>query len=367
MKKKIACATALVLACATVSGLAEDLDGGTKAELEMQAKLQDTEMKLREMQAKLRETETKLRDTQTKLREMQAKPQDAQTKKPRETQAKPQDAETKPADMEMKKPPDKQKTTPWTPWDIAFGSALMTEFNFRGLSASDHRPAVMAYFEPRYNFTNSLQAYAHIETDSITLPNHAAAAMEMYAGVRPIFDRLTLDFGFWEHWLPGGRCVNFQAVGGLCGLRTVLYVNAVPAQLSYWEVFAKATYHVDSQLSFGGRVAWTPDYLNSRAEATYSAVWAKYILPPILPPHFGWFLSAEVGYWDRSATPYPSYTNWNAGLAFTWKQFTLDLRYSSTDKRDCDQAVTAAVHDSNRCAATFVGKLSVDMTKENLK
>jgi Bacterial protein of unknown function (Gcw_chp) len=367
MKKKIACAAALVLACATVSGLAADLDGETKADLDLRTKLQDAEMKLQDMQAKLRETETKLRDTQTKLREMQAKTQDTAAKKPRETPAKRQDAETKPQDTQMKKPPDKQKTAQWTPWDIAFGSALMTEFNFRGISASDHRPAAMAYFEPRYNFTDSLQAYAHVESDSITLPNHAAVAVEMYAGLRPTFDRLTLDFGFWQHWLPGGRCVNFQAVGGLCGLKTVLYVNAVPGQLSYWEVFAKATYHVDSRLSFGGRVAWTPSILDSGAEATYVAGWAKYVLPPILPPHFGWFISAEAGYWDRSMSPYPSYTNWNAGLAFTWKQLTLDLRYSSTDKRDCDQAVTAAVHDSNRCGATFVGKLSVDMTKENLK
>ncbi len=35
---------------------------------------------------------------------------------------------------------------------------------------------------------------------------------------------------------------------------------------------------------------------------------------------------------DRaSGIPYKSYTTWDAGLAFTWKQFTLDLRYYDTD------------------------------------
>jgi hypothetical protein len=266
---------------------------------------------------------------------------------------------------------DKQGKTdkqPKTPWDIAFGGALMSDYNFRGISASDHRPAVSAYFEPRYNFSRSLQAYVSITTNSITLPNHAAAAVEILAGVRPTFDRLALDFAFWEHWLPGGRCFNFRAPGGLCIPElTVPYVNSVPAELSYWEVLAKATYHVDRQFSFGGRVAWTPSVRNSGAEATYVAGWAKYILPHVLPKGFGWFISAEAGHWFRDGSPYPSYTNWNAGLAFTWKQFTLDLRYSDTDRHDCDVPVVAMDHAENRCGASFIAKLGFDLTKANLK
>jgi hypothetical protein len=137
--------------------------------------------------------------------------------------------------------------------------------------------------------------------------------------------------------------------------------------LSYWEVYGKATYYVDRQLSFGGRIAWTPSVLNSGSEATYVAGWAKYILPRVLPKDFGWYLSAEAGHWFRDASPYPSYTNWNAGLAFTWTQFTLDLRYSDTNRHDCETAVAALDHTSNRCAASFVAKLGVDLTRMNLK
>ena len=144
-------------------------------------------------------------------------------------------------------------------------------------------------------------------------------------------------------------------------------VNSIPAEISYWEVLGKATYSVDRQLSFGGRVAWTPSVLNSGAEATYAAGWVKYILPHVLPKDFGWFISAEAGHWFRDASPYPSYTNWNAGLAFTWKQFILDLRYSGTDVHDCEVAVTAIVHTSNRCGASFIARLSFDLTKKNLK
>jgi uncharacterized protein (TIGR02001 family) len=265
---------------------------------------------------------------------------------------------------------DDSKKQTKTPWDIAFGSALMSDFNFRGRSASDHRPAVMAYVEPRYDFSDSLQAYAHIEGDSISLANRAAVALEMYAGVRPTFDRLALDFAVWEHWLPGGQCFNNRTPGGVCIPQlTVPYVNGTPADLSYTEALAKAAYHVNKELSFGGRVTWTPSVLNSGAEATYVAGWAKYVLPnTFLPKDIGWFISGEAGHWYRDTSPYPSYSHWNGGLAFTWKQFTLDLRYSNTDRRDCDESVASTGgHRSNRCGETFVAKLAVDLTKKNLK
>jgi hypothetical protein len=338
---KIACAAVFVTAFTTVSSLGADSDTGT-----------ETVQTMQQMKTEMQQLRMKMHLLQTKMQQMQVDETKTPEKKVPEVKA-----------------PEMKVTEPKNPWDVAFGGALMTEFNFRGISASDHRPAVMAYVEPRYNFSNSLQAYAIMSTYSLTLPNHTAAAMELYAGVRPTFDRLALDFAVWEHWLPGGRCFNFKAPGGLCiPGQTVLYVNSVPGDISYTEFLAKATYYVDNELSFGGRVAWTPSVLNSGGEATYVAGWAKYILlPAFLPRGIGGFISAEAGYWDREKSPYPSYTNWNAGLAFTWKQFTLDLRYADTDRHDCDEARTAATHNSNRCGASFVAKLSFDLTSNNLK
>ena len=45
----------------------------------------------------------------------------------------------------------------------------------------------------------------------------------------------------------------------------------------------------------------------------------------------------------------PDYNTWNVGLGFTWKVFTLDLRYSDTDltKGDC----SAFTSDPARSAA----------------
>jgi len=35
-------------------------------------------------------------------------------------------------------------------WDIAFGGALMSDYNFRGISQSDRGPSVFAYSELRF-------------------------------------------------------------------------------------------------------------------------------------------------------------------------------------------------------------------------
>src|ERR1019366_5481278 len=60
---------------------------------------------------------------------------------------------------------------------------------------------------------------------------------------------------------------------------------------------------------------------------------------------------ADVGWWQLGTSdafygvvgfpggiPYKSYANWDAGLAFTWEAFTLDLRYyqSNLSKGDCN-------------------------------
>ncbi|MBE0704191.1 MAG: hypothetical protein IH582_13655, partial [Afipia sp.] len=41
--------------------------------------------------------------------------------------------------------------TAFDPWDIAFGAGVMNDYVFRGITQSNHKPSVTAYFEPRYN------------------------------------------------------------------------------------------------------------------------------------------------------------------------------------------------------------------------
>src|SRR6266702_5621955 len=66
------------------------------------------------------------------------------------------------------------------PWDVAFGSAIMNDYIFRGITQSNHKPSVAAYFEPRYNITKDVQLYAGMSAESISFPNGAAAELDFY-------------------------------------------------------------------------------------------------------------------------------------------------------------------------------------------
>ena len=98
------------------------------------------------------------------------------------------------------------------PWDIAFGSAIMNDYIFRGITQSNHKPSVAAYFEPRYNVNKDLQLYIGASVESISFPNRAAAEIDIYGGIRPTFGAFAFDFGVWGYLYPGGQC--FDGVGG---------------------------------------------------------------------------------------------------------------------------------------------------------
>ena len=82
----------------------------------------------------------------------------------------------------------------------------MNDYIFRGVTQSDHKPSVAAYFEPRYNINPNWQLYAGIAGESIKFANNAAAEIDFYGGVRPTFGPLAFDFGFWYYYYPGGQC-----------------------------------------------------------------------------------------------------------------------------------------------------------------
>src|SRR5437588_6524418 len=99
---------------------------------------------------------------------------------------------------------------PFEPWDLAFGSALMNDYVFRGITQSNHKPSVAAYFEPRYNINKDTQLYIGVSGESISFPNRAAAEIDIYGGIRPTIGMFAFDFGLWGYIYPGGQCFGSQ-------------------------------------------------------------------------------------------------------------------------------------------------------------
>jgi uncharacterized protein (TIGR02001 family) len=280
-----------------------------------------------------------------------------------------------------------------SPWDIAFGAWLASDYNFRGITQSAHKPAVGTYFEPRYNINKDLQLYIGAGGESIDFPNHAAAEIDFYGGIRPTFGIFAFDVGAWYYWYPGGDCFNSGVPG--CNA-SLLNGNVIKSDLSFWEVYGKVNVTVTDQFSVGGSIYYSPSVLNSGANGEYLAGTAKYVLPSsFFPKDWGVYLSADVGHWFLGTSdsfygvtgfpngiPYKSYTTWDLGFGLTYKVFTLDFRYYDTDlnKGDCnaftsDHTATGVFSTpinpggpaSNWCGATFIAKLSVDAALSGLK
>ena len=150
--------------------------------------------------------------------------------------------------------------------------------------------------------------------------------------------------------------------------------------------------------AFGPTFYYTPNFLNTGADGEYLSGIIKYTAPANLAINkdIGWYVSGEFGHqWLGTSDafygtvafpngiPYADYNTWNVGIGFTWKVFTLDLRYSDTDlsKSDCNAftsdpvapltgastAINPSGAESRWCGATFIAKLSADLTLGSLK
>jgi uncharacterized protein (TIGR02001 family) len=277
---------------------------------------------------------------------------------------------------DLVKAPPAAVVAPAPNWDVAFGGAVMSDYNFRGISQSNTDPSVSAYFEPQLittfgTFYVGLAGYA-IEWPSA--PNFGftdpSAEIDIYGGWRYTWGAFSADLGFIYYYYPGE------------------IFNGFTDDSDYWEIYAKGSYAVTPALTFGANVFYTPDLLNysqtfasggisADAEAFYVSGTAKWVTPWTYRD-LGAYVSGEVGHWfiddagwTASLLPDPSYTYYNAGLAFTYKAFTLDLRYHGTDQdvRDCRSFLLVGRGNpaGSWCDDTFIVSLKVDSTLNALK
>jgi hypothetical protein len=311
------------------------------------------------------------------------------------------------------------------PWDFAFGSALMNDYIFRGVTQSNHKPSVAAYFEPRYNINKDVQLYIGASGESISFPNRAAAEIDIYGGIRPTVGMFAFDFGVWGYLYPGGQC--FGAAGtvpaptnncasfgqgidfgvpGIGGLP--INGNFAKKSASFYEGYAKVNITLNDQWAVGFNEYYSPNFLNLGAWGNYASITGKWTAPSTtfgssgvgmyVSGEFGrqWLGTSDAFYGTTVATafggpfplgiPEPSYNTWNVGIGFTYKVFTLDLRYSDTNlsKASCNAftsdysttsfspanitAINPGGFGSNWCGAAGIVKLSADLTAmTNLK
>ncbi len=249
--------------------------------------------------------------------------------------------------------------------DFAFGARIATDYNFRGISQSDRSWSPHAYGELQL-FDNFL--YAGVAAYRVELPTEPAAEIDLTAGIRPKWGPLTFDFGVIGYVYPDER--QFVVDG----------VALTPRDTDFLEFAGKVSWAVNDAFTLGGGVFYTEDWLGSGSEATYANVTAKYTIPEgILPAGFA--ISGEFGHYDLGTATDPGpafklvdYNYWNAGVSYTWKNVTLDLRYHDTDLKEIEcftnttdpRGVLSGSGRSKWCNEAFVATLSVDFTASQL-
>jgi uncharacterized protein (TIGR02001 family) len=314
------------------------------------------------------------------------------------------------AELPVKAKPAAPAATP--AWDVVVTAAIMNDYNFRGITQSNHKPSAQAGFEGRYNFNANFQGYAGVSGESINFPNNAAAEIDFYGGIRPTFDKLALDFGAWYYYYPGGQCFNTPALCNSLGGGSAVFPFAVPGtatnplggnvakqNASFYEIYAKATYTINDNVAVGVQEWYSPSVVNTGAWGWYTTGNLTLTAPTTwFQNGLGAYASADIGYWDLgrsdafyavpafpTGVPYTSYWNWDLGVGFTWKVLTLDLRYYDTNltKAQCNvftsaQSVSFATSNitlqnpnglgTDWCSAAFVAKLSASIDfNTNLK
>jgi len=163
---------------------------------------------------------------------------------------------------------------------LAFGARLQSDYNFRGISQSNHEPSPQTYLEFQF-FDNFL--YAGTAIYKVDLPTRPPVEMDLTAGIRPKLGPLQFDFGMIYYNYPNERrllnpfsTTDFTLPDGtvFTGPSTLTVRNT-----DFLEGAAKVTYSPNDVLTFGGNVFYTSNWLGSHASGTYASLTGKVNIP----------------------------------------------------------------------------------------
>ena len=155
------------------------------------------------------------------------------------------------------------------------------------------------------------------------------AEIDVAGGIRPEFGPLSLDLGYVHYFYA-------------------------PDHVSpdYGEIFGKADYNVNDMFTVGARVFFAPDFNQSGNTATWVAGGVRVPLPHDFAAYAG------IGYQFIDDPDAFEQLAWTAGISYSWKSLTVDVRYWGTDLSDEGCVVRSGF--SNGCDSRVVATLSFD-------
>jgi len=220
--------------------------------------------------------------------------------------------------------------TPQVPFNVSFGAAFTTDYVSRGITNSNSEPAIQGYVEPSVELPTLGTGYVNIWSSNVDYgEGFEGAEIDVAAGIRPQFGPLSLDIGYVHYFYA-------------------------PEHVSpdYGEIFAKADYNVNDLFTIGTRVFFAPDFNQSGNTATFVAGGVRVPLPHDFSAYGG------IGYQFFEDPDAFEQFAWTAGLSYSWKSLTADLRYWGTNLSDDECVVRSGFSDG--CDSRVVFTLSFD-------
>ena len=220
--------------------------------------------------------------------------------------------------------------TPGVPFDVGFGVAVTNDYVSRGITNSNSEPAIQGYIEPSYEIPNVGTAYINVWSSNVNYgEGFKGAEIDVAAGLRPQFGPVSLDVGYVHYFYT-------------------------PEHVSpdYGEIFAKADYNYNDVVTFGGRIYFAPDFNQSGNTATWIAGGVRVPLPHDFSVYAG------LGYQFIDDPDAFEQLAWTAGISYSWKALTLDVRYWGTDLSD--EGCVARSGFADGCDSRVVATLSFD-------
>ncbi len=223
------------------------------------------------------------------------------------------------------------------PGKIAATVGVGSDYLFRGISQTDHNPAIQGSLE--YNidietglphYLTTVTPYVNVWGSNVDFNDQDTATLELDLGfgfrgtVDEIGNGLAWDIGGVYYYYPGAENSN---------------VTGQASNYDYWEIPLKVSYPFTDWLTAGVGYNYSPDFFAGSGEAHYVNGNATITLPKV-SEYFDWSLNSTVGYqWidDDAAFGAPSYLVYSVGGAVTVKGVNFGVSWTDTNlsKSDC--------------------------------
>lgn len=187
---------------------------------------------------------------------------------------------------------------------------LASDYMFRGVSQTSGNPALQGGLD----YTNGI-FYAGVWGSNVDFGADETLETDFYAGARPTFGPLSLDFGVIGYFYPGS--------------------TDVAGEYDYVEGKIAASFAPVENLTLGGALYYSPEFFGETGEALYAEANGAYA--------FSDAFSVSGAYGVQDVDLSGDYETWNLGAAYTVVSYKFDLRYYDTDISGSDGEIVLSL------------------------